>query len=128
MYEVCSTINFPGSRVSDFSGNSSAKKLNKSQTKRVNITCVQYFCGIVLLTRVSTGVMSNLSYHLSYIHYTSSRFAPTSIFASASATDRVRSHQQSTPPPTTEYAVPLVRAGMRKHKTASPPDRQTRPI
>ena len=43
----------------------------------------------VLLMRASTGVMSTLSYHLSSIHYTSSPFAPTSLFTSASATDRV---------------------------------------
>ena len=37
-------------------------------------------------------------------------------------------HRQSTPPPTPEYAVPLVWTGMRKNMTASPPNRQTRPI
>ena len=32
--------NFPGSRVWEFTGNSRAQKLNKAQTKRVNITGV----------------------------------------------------------------------------------------
>ena len=45
-YEVRSTINFPGSRVSDSAGNLRAQKLNKAQTKRVNVTGVQYFCGL----------------------------------------------------------------------------------
>ena len=45
-YEVRSAINFPGSRVSDFSGNSRAQKINKAQTKRVNITGVHYFYGL----------------------------------------------------------------------------------
>ena len=45
-YEVRSTKNFLGSRVSYFSVNSSARKLNKAQTKRVNITGVHYFLGI----------------------------------------------------------------------------------
>ena len=34
MYEVRSTITFPGSRVSDFAGNLRAQKLNKAQIKR----------------------------------------------------------------------------------------------
>ena len=45
-YKVRSTINLPGSRVSDFPGNLRARKINKAQTKRVNITGVQYFRGI----------------------------------------------------------------------------------
>ena len=45
-YEVRSTINFPVSRVSYFSGNSRARKLNKAQTKRVNITGIQYSRGL----------------------------------------------------------------------------------
>ena len=37
-----STIIFPGCRVSDFVGNSFARKLNKAQTKRVNIIGAQH--------------------------------------------------------------------------------------
>ena len=36
IYEVHSTIIFPGSRVSDFSRNSRAQKLNKAQTDKVS--------------------------------------------------------------------------------------------
>ena len=42
-YEVRSTINFMGSWISYFAGNLRARKLNKAQTKRVNITGVYYF-------------------------------------------------------------------------------------
>ena len=42
-YELWSTINFPGSRVSDFAVNLCAQKINEAQTKRVNITGVHYF-------------------------------------------------------------------------------------
>ena len=34
--------NFLGSQFSDFAGNSSVQKLNKAQTKRVNITVIKY--------------------------------------------------------------------------------------
>ena len=74
----------------------------------------------LLLTRTLTGLMSTSSYHLSSIHYTSSQFAPTYLFASASATDRVRRNRQSMPPPT--------QAVMKKHMTASPSNRWTRLI
>ena len=55
---------------------------------------------LVLLTRVSTGLESTSSYHLSSINYTFSLFLPTSLFVSASATkedattNRVSLHQQ----------------------------------
>ena len=78
--------------------------------------------------RASTGVMSNLYYHLSSIHYISSQFVPNSIFTSTSATNRLRRHRHSTPPPTTEYFIPLVQAGMWNHMIALPPDRQIRLI
>ena len=61
-----------------------------------------FFSALVLLQRASTGVMSTSYYHLSSIHYTSSLFVISSIFASTSATKRVCRHQQSTPRPTTE--------------------------
>ena len=83
---------------------------------------------LVLLTRASTGMISYLSHHASSIHYTSSQFAPSPLFASVSATNRVRRHRQSKPPPTTEYAVSSVWAGMQKHMKASPPYLQTNPI
>ena len=51
-YEVHSTINFPGSQVSDFAGNLRARKLNKEQTKRMNIMGVQYFHAIFYSIRV----------------------------------------------------------------------------
>ena len=44
---MCSTIISPVSRVSDFTGKLRAQKLNKAQTKRANITGVQYFCRIL---------------------------------------------------------------------------------
>ena len=62
-YKVHSTIIFPGSRVSNFAGNLRAQKLNKAQTKRENITGVQYN------SWRSTGIGVNfvLSFLLSYI-------------------------------------------------------------
>ena len=45
-YKVRSTIKFPGSQVAYFAGNLHAQKIKKAQTKQVNITGVQYFCGI----------------------------------------------------------------------------------
>ena len=68
-----------------------------------------------LLKHTSTGVVSTSSYNLPTIHYTSSQYAPTYFFASASATDRVRHHQHSTPPTPTDYTTPLVWAGIQKH-------------
>ena len=56
LYEVHSTIIFPGSRVSDFSGNLRAQKLNKSQTKRSNRTGAQHN------SRGQQGVVSTLCY------------------------------------------------------------------
>ena len=94
VYEVRSTINFPGYRVSGFAGNLCAKKLNKAQTKRANITGnIVFLRVLVLFTRASTGVVSTSSYHLSYIHHTFSQFAPTSLFVSTSTTDRVHYHR-----------------------------------
>ena len=81
-YELHSTIIFPGSRISDFSGNSRAQKLNKAQTKRANITGVQFFAVSGILN-ASIEVASALFYHLSL--FSSSPFAPTSLFASTSA-------------------------------------------
>ena len=76
----------------------------------------------LLLTCASTGVISISSHHLFFIHYNSSTFAPSPLFAStsasSSATNRVRRHRQSTPPPTAEYSIPLVWEGMKKHMTA----------
>ena len=43
-YEVDSTINITGSRFLYLAGNSRAQKLNKAQTKRLNIKGVYYFC------------------------------------------------------------------------------------
>ena len=45
-YELSSTINFPVSWVLYFTSNLRARKINKAQTKRVNITGVQYFRGL----------------------------------------------------------------------------------
>ena len=75
-----------------------------SRTKHYSTIDFTYLRGdLVFLTRASTGVMPTLSYHLSSINYTYSQFAPTSLFASASTTNRVRRHRQSMPPPTAEY-------------------------
>ena len=45
-YEVHSMTILPGSRVSDFAGNSRAQKLDKSHKMQANITGVQYFRGL----------------------------------------------------------------------------------
>ena len=60
---------------------------------------------LIFLTCKSTGVVSNSPYHLSSLRYTSSPFAPTSHFASASATNRVSRHWEIMPP-LTEYSDP----------------------
>ena len=52
--------------------------------------------GLAYATINRSGVNFLLSY-LSSIHYTSSQFSPTPLFASAS--NRVRHYRQSTPPP-----------------------------
>ena len=77
---------------------------------------------LILLMRALTGVVSNLYYRLSSIHYTSSPFLLTSFFVSASATNRVRHHRQIKPPTMTEYAIPLVWLGMQNNMTDSPPE------
>ena len=50
-YEVRFMIHFPGSRVSDFAGNLYAQKRDKALTKPLNITGVQYFCGLLYCLR-----------------------------------------------------------------------------
>ena len=60
-YKVHSTMIFPGSRVSNFAGNSCAKKLNKARTKRANITGAQNNL------RGSTGV--GVNFVLSFLFY-----------------------------------------------------------
>ena len=65
-----STIIYPDSRVSDFSGNSRAQKLNKAQTKRANITGVQYFRGLCSFARINrSGVNFVLSFKLSLFYF-----------------------------------------------------------
>ena len=80
---MCSTIISPGSRVSYFAGNLHARKLNKAQTKESNITGLQYFRGLWFFTRMNRSGL-NFFNHLYSLHFTSSKFAPTSLFASAS--------------------------------------------
>ena len=120
---------FPG-----FSGFGFCRKLARTKTQQGTHKASEhngrtvFSRDLVLLMHASTGVISTLSYHLSSIHYTSSQFSPTSLFASSSATDRLRHHLQINSPPTTKYSVPLVWAGMQKHTTASPPDLRPGPI
>ena len=59
-------------------------------TDKVNAhdRCTVFYWGLVLIKCASKGVVSTFSYHLSSTYYTSSKFAPTSLFPSASA--RVR--------------------------------------
>ena len=64
---------------SEFSGKLRARKPNKAQTKLANITCVHYF---LLFLRVSTCGVNFVHYPLSSIYFTSSLFAPTSLFSS----------------------------------------------
>ena len=101
--------NFPG-----FSGFGFRRKLARTktqqgtQTKRANSIFAGFGPAYARINRSGVNFVSN---HLSSIHYTSSQFLPTSLFASASvsAPARERCHRQSTPPPLTEYAVPSVR-------------------
>ena len=82
-----STIIFPDSQVSDFTGNLRALKVNKAQTKRENITDVQYFC------TYQHGVVSSTSYFIIYplsSFYLTNNFVPNFPF----------SHL---PPPPTEH-------------------------
>ena len=62
-YEVHFTIIFPGSQVSDFTGNLRAQNLNKAQTKQANINSAKYN------SQGSTGSGVNfvLSFLLMYI-------------------------------------------------------------
>ena len=62
LYEVHSTIIFPGSGGSDFAGNSRAQELNKAQTKRANKTDVQYN------SQISTGIGVNFMLSLLLIY------------------------------------------------------------
>ena len=74
---------------------------------------------LILIRCKSTGVVSNSSYHLSSLKYTSSPFAPTSCFVSAFVTNIVSHHWQSMLPPT-ESSQPSVWAGIWNHTTAYP--------
>ena len=106
-YEVHYKIIFPGSWVSDFTGNLRAQKINKTQTNWANVTCVQYF------SAYQQGVVSSNSsfiiYHLSSL-YRPHNFVPKFNF--------------SPPPPSTEHNAPLARVGLQFCTTTSPPDRQ----
>ena len=65
-----STIIFPGSRISDFAGNSRVQKLNKPQTKQANITVVQYFCRLWYFVHINrSGVNFFLSFILSSFYF-----------------------------------------------------------
>ena len=118
------------SRFLDFSGNLLAQNPNKSQTnKAIEHNRRTLFSRVmVLLMHESKVVASTLFYPLYSMHYSSSQFAPTSLFSSASVTNIVPLHQQITPPPLTYYATPLDRAIMQKSMTAYPPDLQKMPI
>ena len=73
-----------GSRVSDFSRN----LREKNSTSHIKIEQKQWaysIFAIFVLSFASTGVVSNLYYNLSYIHFTSSLFVPSSTLASATA-------------------------------------------
>ena len=96
MYEVHSTIIFPGSRVSDFTGNSHAWKLNKEQTKRANRMGVKYF-------RVyQQGVVSSTSSFI--IYHLSSLYLPHNFTSN---------FPYSPPPPQkTEHNTPLAPSGL----------------
>ena len=61
-YEVHYTIILPGSRVLDFSGNLRAQKLNKEQTKRANITGVQYFRGLWYFSQINRSGINFFSF------------------------------------------------------------------
>ena len=58
--------------------NFQAQNLNKTQTKRSNVVCVQCF-------RVYQLVVSTLFYNLSYYYFNSSLFTPTYLFTSATS-------------------------------------------
>ena len=106
-YVVHSTITFPGSRVSDFAGNSRARKLNKAQTKRVNITCVQYFHGLCYCLRTHQQEWCQLRLIIYPLFITFPHYLRQLPFSpppppriERAATDRVCLHQrQNTPAP-----------------------------
>ena len=85
----------------DFAGNSRAQKMNKAQTKRASVTGVKHF-------RAYQQVVSTSSNHLSSLHCTSSLFAPTSLFASATATNRVHRHRQSMTLPWVDWECKII--------------------
>ena len=98
---------FPG-----FSGFGFWRKIAHTKTQQGTDKASEHNGCAVLSQALVSGVMSTSSYNLSSIHYTSSQFAPTCLFASASAIDIVCWQRQSMPPLTTEYAVPLVQVGI----------------
>ena len=65
----------------DFAGNLRARKPNKAQKKRVNITGIQYFCGLGSFSRINMSGVNFFS-PLSSLHFNSSQFAPTPLFSS----------------------------------------------
>ena len=85
------------------------------------------FWNIMLLTWETTGVVTNSSFRLSFLHYTSSPFAPTSRFSSASVTNIVSRHWQSMPP-LPDYSNISVWKGIWNNTTTSTPKHQTRMI
>ena len=96
VYEVHSTIIFPGSWVSDFAGNLHAWKLNKAQTKPANITGVQYF------SLYQHGVVSSTSSFI--IYHLSSLYLPHNFVSNFPFLPP--------PPPKTEHDAPSARTGI----------------
>ena len=86
---------------SDFTGNLRAQKPSKSHTERANImgrTVFSQGFGLAY-TRINMSGVNSVLLCLSSIHYTYSKFAPTSLFPFTTATKRVHHHRQSMPPP-----------------------------
>ena len=106
IYKVSSAINVHGFSP-DFAKKSHTIKLNKSQTKWANIMGIQYFFAY-------QNVVSTFSYHLSYVHYTSSQIFQLPFYY--------------LPLLPTEYTDPSVWLGMQNHMSTSPSNYQTNPI
>ena len=107
-YEVISTINFSGYRVSDFAGKSRARKINKAQTKQMNITGYSIFVGFGFsYARInSSGVKFVLSFILYSLHLLAicanfpfclhlchGQSTPYPQFGQAKAYDRISPHE-----------------------------------
>ena len=90
-YHIWSMINVQG--FSGFRRQLARTKIYKAQRKQANITAYIIYTGFgPAYARINRSGVNFVLLFLSTIYHTSSQFVPTSLFASATATNRVRRH------------------------------------